>query len=88
MPNLCPHPCHQDYIPGYISSSDLRLRLCNQAIGALVCVVGSLTDELLYKVLVDLNLFVLSTYIIPAPTGHPESVYISIHNELYMSWKE
>jgi len=45
-------------------------------------------DEFTHKVLVDLNLFVSSTYIIPAPTRHPESVYISIHNELYMSWKE
>ena len=46
MPNLGPHPCHQDCVLGYLSPSELRLRLGNQAIGALACVAGSLTDEL------------------------------------------
>src|SRR2546422_383048 len=46
VPHLCSHPCHQDCVLGYLSPSELRLRLCNQAIGALACVVGSLTDEL------------------------------------------
>src|SRR5262249_40503050 len=46
VPNLGPHPCHQDCILGYSSPAELRPRLGNQAIGALARVAGSLTDEL------------------------------------------
>src|SRR5262245_37694131 len=46
VPNLGPHPCHQDCILGDMSPSSSDRRLCNQAIGALTRVAGSLTDEL------------------------------------------
>src|SRR5260370_31092312 len=46
VPNLCPHPCHQDCILGYISPSELRLCLYNQAIGALAHVADSVSDKL------------------------------------------
>src|SRR4029453_11391693 len=56
VPNLGPHSCYQDCILGYISLSDLGLRLCNQAIGALARVAGSLTDKLLHAAPVGLCL--------------------------------
>ena len=87
MPNLCPHPCHQDGILSYISPSELRLRLCNQAISALACVAGSLADILSLprqeacalsrtrarRLLPNLG---SSTYIIPAPSLVQASISI------------
>ena len=67
VPTLCPHPCHQDRILGYISPSDLRLYL-NQAIGALARVAGSLTDELPCAAPVCLGLI---AYEGTTPSAHP-----------------
>src|SRR5262249_27342276 len=68
VPNLCPHPCHQDCVLGYISSSDLRLRLCNQAIGALARIAGSLTENLPYTAPVGLCLI---AYESTTPSAQP-----------------
>jgi hypothetical protein len=70
VPNLCPHPCHQDCIFGYISPSDLCLRLCNQAIGALARVADNLTDELPHAVSVGPYLI---AYESTTPSAQPGS---------------
>ena len=69
MPNLCPHPCHQDGILRYISPSELRLRLCNQAISALACVAGSLADILSHTAPVGLCLVAYARATPPAQPG-------------------
>src|SRR5262249_47447746 len=76
VPNLCPHPCYQDCILWYISPSEQRLRLCNQPIGALARVAGSLTDELPHAVPVGLYLI---AYESTTPSAQPGIEHIHHH---------